>query len=263
MLDCLRDEESKKLAGLTGDEIFGYGNHIDSIEATIARNNKVLAMSEKIAKHMPDFNSISELGNPASVTPDKEEAMTEVLVSALISGMVNVVTYTIDDLSTNITGLPGHEKSTLNIHALGHQHSPTAVAARQAMQTSHLRQAKTIMDRLKEQPEGDGTMFDNTMIMYFPENGETHHGVGTEAPFVILSGKNCNLDIAGRYIRLPYWCREGHQTLGNWYTTLLNAHGNPIPHYGDLDTGMTVKRLPQEGPIEQLMRASSRPTARS
>ena len=40
-------------------------------------------------------------------------------------------------------------------------------------------------------------------------------------------GSNCNLDIAGRYIRLPYHGTEGHKTLGNWYTTLLNAHGNP------------------------------------
>jgi hypothetical protein len=213
MLEYLRDEEGKKVAGLTGDEVLGYGNHIESIAATLARNKKISGMSEKIAKSMPDFNMICQLGNPAAPTPNKEEAMTEVLVSALVSGMVNVVTYTIDDLTTNITGLPGRETETINIHGLGHSSSPAATAARWAMQASHIRQAKTIMDRLKQQPEGDGTMFDNTTIMYFPENGETHHGVGTEAPFVILSGKNCNLDIAGRYIRLPYWGTEGHKTL--------------------------------------------------
>ena len=96
-------------------------------------------------------------------------------------------------------------------------------------------------------------IYDNTMIMYFPENGETHHGVGTEAPFLILSGNNCNLDIAGRYIRLPYLGNPGHKTLGNWYTTLLNAHGNPIGHYGDLDLEMARKKLPQTGAIQQFM----------
>jgi hypothetical protein len=68
-----------------------------------------------------------------------------------------------------------------------------------------------------------------------------------------MAGNNCNLNISGRYIRLPYLGTEGHKTLGNWYTTLLNAHGNPIEHYGDLDPEMSRKKLPQTGPIRQLM----------
>jgi hypothetical protein len=46
---------------------------------------------------------------------------------------------------------------------------------------------------------------------------------------------------------------EGHKTLGNWYTTLLNAHGNPIEHYGDLDLEMARKKLPQTGAIDRFM----------
>jgi hypothetical protein len=61
------------------------------------------------------------------------------------------------------------------------------------------------------------------------------------------------LDIAGKYIRLPKYGDEGHKTLGNWYTTLLNAHGNPIEHYGDLDLEMARKKLDQTGPIRQFM----------
>lgn len=91
------------------------------------------------------------------------------------------------------------------------------------------------------------------MILYFPENGEGHHSWGTEAPFVIMAGDNCKLDIAGRYIRLPYHGTEGHKTLGNWYTTLLNVHGNPIKHYGDLDLEMSRKKLDQTGPIKQFV----------
>jgi hypothetical protein len=41
--------------------------------------------------------------------------------------------------------------------------------------------------------------------------------------------------------------------LGNWYTTLLNAHGNPIEHYGDFDLEMSRKKLDQTGAIRQLM----------
>ena len=108
----------------------------------------------------------------------------------------------------------------------------------------------SIAKKLKQLPEGNGSMFDNTLIMYLPENGETHHSKGTEVPFVILAGKNVKLNLARRYIRLPNYNEPGHKTLGNWYTTILNAYGNNIKHYGDHDVALTI---PQEGPIKQLM----------
>jgi hypothetical protein len=36
--------------------------------------------------------------------------------------------------------------------------------------------------------------------------------------------------------------------LGNWYTTVLNAYGNSVKHYGDLDVGLKIE---QTGPIRQ------------
>ena len=107
--------------------------------------------------------------------------------------------------------------------------------------------------KLKSVPEGDGTMFDNSTIIYFPETGAGHHGPDTEAPMVVLTGKNSKLDLAGRFIRLPFYGTENHKTLSNWYTTLLNAYGNPIDHYGDLDLVMTRKKLPQKGAIDRFM----------
>ena len=47
---------------------------------------------------------------------------------------------------------------------------------------------------------------------------------------------------------------EGNKTIGNWYTTLLNSHGNPIKHYGDLDLEMSRKKLDRVGAIKKLMR---------
>jgi hypothetical protein len=102
-------------------------------------------------------------------------------------------------------------------------------------------------------PEGGGSMFDNTVVMYFPENGEGHHSHGTEAPFLVLAGDNCQLDIAGQYIRLPFHATEGHKTIGNWYTTLLNAYGDPVPHYGDFDLEMSRKKYDQSGAITELI----------
>ena len=107
------------------------------------------------------------------------------------------------------------------------------------------------MTRFLNPHEGKGTLFDNTLNLYLPENGEKHHSIGTEVPFLVLAGQNVKLNMARRrYIRLPNYDEPGHKTLGNRYTTILNAYGNPIPHYGDLDVSL---KIDQKGAIPQFL----------
>jgi hypothetical protein len=256
MLQFLESEESFKAGILQGYEKLKLSNHIASIESIRARNLKLSKMAGNIAKHIPKIDKVHANGGLNASSPEKQDAMTEILIAALITGLTNVVTYTIDELSTPMRGLPGNESDRISIHAIGHNEGYSGVSAdkiRGKIRVGHMQQVARIVERLKAEPEGKGTMFDNTMIMYFPEGGEAHHGLGLEAPFVILSGSNCKLNIAGRYIRLPYHGTEGHKTIGNWYTTLLNAHGNPIKHYGDLDLEMSRKKLDQSGAIKPFL----------
>jgi hypothetical protein len=259
MLQFLQAEEDFKAQRLLGYEKLKLSNHISSIEAIRARNSKLEKMSDTIAKHLPTIDPIHANGGAKANTPEKQKAMTDVLASALVTGLTNVVTYTIDDLGTPIVGLPGNESDNISIHSIGHNGAFGGVSAddiREKMRKGHMEQVATIIERLQATPEvngGKGNMFDNTMIMYFPEGGEAHHGHGTESPVVVLAGDNCKLDISGRYIRLPYHGTEGHKTIGNWYTTLLNAYGNPIEHYGDFDLEMARKKFDQVGAIKQFM----------
>ena len=256
MLSFLQSKEGLKTSVVRGNERDRQEKHVQSIEAIRERNEKLIKISGSLAKHLPELSSVHANGGPNASTPEKQAAMTDVLIAALKADLTNVVTYTIDDLGTPVTGLPGNETDRVGIHPLGHDEAFGGVPAwktREQIRISHVNQINTIIEKLKQVPEGKGTMFDNTMIMYFPENGETHHGVGSEAPFLIMSGSGCNLDMAGRYVRLPYLGNEGHKTLGNLYTTLLNAHGNPIKHYGDLDLEMSRKKFDQLGSIKQFM----------
>jgi hypothetical protein len=258
MLKFLQKEESVKSNVLQGYEKLKLSNHISSIESIQARNKKLEKMSGSISKHLPEIGLVHADGGPNASTPEKQEAMTEILISALITGLTNVVTYTIDELSTPIKGMPGNEGDHISLHELGHNGAYSGVPAekiREKVRVGHIQQVARIVERLKAQPEGNGSMFDNTVIMYFPENGEGHHSHGTEAPFVVMAGDNCKLDMTGRYIRLPYHATEGHKTIGNWYTTLLNAYGNPIEHYGDFDLDMSRKKLDQAGAIQKLLNA--------
>ena len=256
MLDFLQGEESFKAEVLNGYEKLKLSNHIASIEEIQARNKKLESLSDVIQEHLPEIAPVHAEGGRNASTPEKQKAMTDILVAALATKLTNVVTYTIDELSTPIKGIPGNESDHISIHELGHNGGYSGVPAdeiRQKLRVGHIQQVKTIIDKLKAIPEGQGNMFDNTVVMYFPENGEGHHSVGTEAPFIVMAGDNCRLNMLGRYIRLPYHGTEGHKTIGNWYTTLLNAHGNPIEHYGDLDLEMSRKKLAQTGAIKQLL----------
>lgn len=256
MLKFLQEEENYKAQLLRGYEKRKISNHVRSIEAIQARNLEVEKMSGAIAEHLPELDPVHRAGGPNANTPEKQKAMTDILLAALVTGLTNVVTYTIDELSTPIKGLPDNEGDHISLHELGHNGGYGGVSAnqiREKVRVGHMEQVATIVERLKAMPEGGGTMFDNTVVMYFPENGEGHHSHGTEAPFVILAGENCRLNIAGQYIRLPYHATEGHKTIGNWYTTLLNAYGNPIPHYGDFDLEMSRKKYDQTGAIVDLM----------
>jgi len=257
LLDYLHERESRRLAGLNGGERLKIQNQVESLKATRDRNTKVKELGDKINTFLPDLDPVHANGGRDATLPQKQAAFTDVIVAALASGLTNVVTYTIDNLGTNITSLPENQEKT-NIHAVGHgggDHGGRAAYMRDVIKTHHMKQLHTLVTKLMAIREGDGCLFDNTTIIYMPETGAGHHNPDTEAPMVVMSGSNARLDIAGRYIRLPFHGTEGHKTLSNWYTTLLNAYGNPIDHYGDLDLTMQRNRLEQTGAIGRFITA--------
>ena len=228
--------------------------YADALEAARQRDRKVAAMADAIRPHVPELDA-KYLADEMT-TVDRQRGHVEVLLAALLSGLTNVVAFTVDELGHEYTGLAGLETEKVNLHDVGHGKGVgklTAEEIRFAVRRQHMTLMDAIASRLKKSPEGDGTVFDNTMIFYFPDNGETHHSHGTEYPFVVLSGKNAKLDIRGKYIRLPNYGEPGHKTLGNWYTTLLNAHGNPVKHYGDPDPGLARFGIDQTGPIQPFL----------
>jgi hypothetical protein len=240
---------AEELRGLEKSKVKNYA---DSIETIRERNRKMDAMSDIIRRHAPKLDE-KYLADDLS-TIDRQIGHAEIALSTLISGMTNVVTLTADELGTIYTGITDIEKESVNLHDVGHNKSVGSFAApevREKLRRHHMSLIDRIVTRLKGVPEEGGTMFDNTMLLYFPDNGETHHSHGTEWPFIVMAGKNAKLDISGKYIRLPHYGKEGHKTLGNWYTSILNAYGNPIEHYGAIDTGLA--HMNQKGAIKQFL----------
>ena len=252
VLQFLSNDESSLAGALHGIEQRKVANYADALNDIRQRNGRVEAMGDIIRKHIPQLDA--KYLSDKLTTIDRQFGLVEVLLSTLISGMTNVVAFTADELGTRYTGLPGIEGESVNLHDVGHGKSIGGVEAldiRNKVRNQHMTLIDRIVTRLKSVPEAGGTMFDNTMLFYLPNNGETHHSKGSEWPFVVLAGRNAKLDISRRYIRLPGYDQPGHKTLGNLYTTILNAYGNPVDHYGALDVALSID---QKGPIEDFLR---------
>ncbi|BCX46328.1 Tat pathway signal protein [Haloferula helveola] len=239
VLEFAAGNHSEIARQLDGIERQKVGNYAESIEDIRERNRKVDMMADAVRRHAPKLDA-KYLAEELS-TLDRQVGHTEVLLSSLISGLTNVVAFTVDELGHEYTGIPGLEGEKVNMHDVGHGKVIGGVNAEEIRKRSehhHMKLVDMIVTRLKSVPEGDGTMFDNTMVFYFPDGGETHHSHGTEFPFVVMAGDNAKLSMGRRYVRLPYWGSENHKTLGNFYTTILNAYGNPIKHFGVLDPAL-------------------------
>ncbi|MDA7888483.1 DUF1552 domain-containing protein [Akkermansiaceae bacterium] len=238
--------DSKTLDLLESQKI---GNYVNSVDSLIERNKKLLEMSDRIAASVPKIEKAILEDN--YTVAEQQFAFADILVSSLRAGLTNVVTFTLDDLATQYDGVV---ENTIHLHEIGHNKplkGMPALEVRHHLRNHHMKLVNKLVTDLQATPEGKGTMFDHTMIMYLPENGEKHHSHGTEVPFIILAGDRVKLNMARRrYIRLPNYNEEGHKTLGNWYTTILNAYGNPIKHYGDFDVSLKVD---QEGAIEEFL----------
>lgn len=241
---------------LDGIEQMKVQNYAESVEAIRERNHKIEEMAETIRNNIPKLDDAYMASDISTI--DRQQGLTEILLATLISGMTNVIALTADELGTTYTGLPKVENENINLHDVGHNKSfggLEALEIREQVRLQHMRLVNTIVSRLKATPEvdGNGSMFDNTMVFYFPDNGETHHSHGTEWPFIVMAGDNTKLDLGRRYIRLPKYGNQGHKTLGNWYTSILNAYGNPIEHYGATDVGLDKFGIDQKGAIKQFL----------
>jgi hypothetical protein len=66
----------------------------------------------------------------------------------------------------------------------------------------HLKQIAKMAKKFADIPEGNGTMLDNTMIVYMSCSSGDHHCAGHDWPVVLLGGMGKKLK-AGRYLEYP------------------------------------------------------------
>ena len=106
---------------------------------------------------------------------------------------------------------------------------------------------------LEAVPENDGTMMDNTLIVYLSDAAETHHARCMEWPMVLVGDLGGRLRAGGRFVNLPKYGVKGHATVAQFYTALLHAAGGPVDHFGMVDRQLIEAGLDQKEPWLHLL----------
>ncbi|MEC7356981.1 MAG: hypothetical protein VYC09_00940, partial [Verrucomicrobiota bacterium] len=188
----------------------------------------------------------------STVFTDRVSVFFDLASAALITGLTNTISIRADWLSVKYATF-GFKNTS--VHDIGHQKTTdngmNREQAREVIRKFQIDQIAKLAAKLKAVPEGDGTMLDNTMIIYFSDTGEAHHSQRKEWPFVIVGGSKHKLKTAGRYLRYPQYGKRGHKTIGNWYNTILQANGGPVMDYFG-QTDAKLKDLDLRGPLSEL-----------
>ncbi len=249
LLDFLAEDTRRLAKEVSRDERDKLDQYLGAFDSVRARNQKLDEMKHEIRKNAPKLTT--QYGSTDFC--DRIRTFFELTAASLITGLTNVVSIRIDWLSVKYEAL-GFK--TTSVHDIGHgattDNGLSAAAATDAIRQFQVEQIAGLAARLKSVPEGNGTMLDNTMIVYLSDTGEAHHSNRLEWPFIVVGGSKHKLKTAGRYLRYPAYGRNGHKTIGNWYNSILHASGvKTQPHFGQTDPNL--KDIDLRGPLTELM----------
>ena len=170
----------------------------------------------------------------------------------MISGLTNVVTVHADGLDSVYSGIGVGN----NVHAIDHGAGYATLSSqdcRDAIRTFHIELIAGMATKLSKVPEGDGTMLDNTVIVYTSDNAANHHSYGFDWPMFVLGNLGGKLKSKGRYLAYPRYGNQGHHhTICNWFTTLCHLAGVPQDLFGQPDMALG-KAEDQAGPLSELL----------
>ena len=185
----------------------------------------------------------------------------ELVIAAgtLIAGLTNVVTVSagagpdrigLDCMASEVSKGSGF----IGAHGIGHGGSGAGMSSGEChalIRRKCLEKLAGFLRRLEAVPEGDGTMLDNTLVVYMSDSAEGHHPVCQEWPFVLIGDLGGRLKLGNRYLRYPWYGEKGHRTIANLYLSLLHAVGEKRKNFGVADFGLGD--LDQAGPLAEIM----------
>ena len=263
LLDFLADDVKRLQTRLDGSEKEKLDRYLGAFESMSKRQGQLAAMARQIAAAAPKIDPrtgrIQETKTGPTGIFDRLEAQFENAAGAMIAGLTKVVTVSggagPDRIGLSCMGSEvGKGSGFIGAHGIGHGGSGAGMSSGEChalIRRKCLEKLAGFLRRLEAVPEGDGTMLDNTLVVYMSDSAEGHHPVCQEWPFVLIGDLGGRLKLGNRYLRYPWYGEKGHRTIANLYLSLLHAVGEKRKNFGVADFGLGD--LDQAGPLAEIM----------
>ena len=247
LLDFLKDDVKRVQSQLAGQEREQLGAYLETFETLRNRQSRLNEIEQTLREKGP----VASDKYTSNVETDRLDAQFDIGAAALICGLTNVLTISsaagVRDFGICFTGL-GLTKGKHHTGHGGSQNGMTWYEVSEMIRKYHFDRIAELAKKLQSIPEGDGTMLDNTLIVYLSDGAEGHHSRCWEWPMVVLGDMGGKLK-TGRYMDYPGYAQPGHRTTANMYTTLLQLAGSSETKFGVADPGL--KDFDQHGPLEE------------
>ena len=231
---------AKGKSELLESDLARYGSYVDGFSDINDLRGKLSAFSEPLKKFKPEY---SEKYLSPQYETDWHDALLDIGIASLRSGLTNTLTIASgrgdvwgswEGLGVKTTG-----------HFLGHMEQEGNPIWHKIRQYN-CRMLVKLMKSLESVPEGDGTMMDNTLIVYTSNNADKQHTDGSTWPFILLG--NCG----GRFKTGRFTQLDGSRPINALYATLLDAVGAPCDRY-NMDKTNAVLYDSHFGPLRELL----------
>ena len=248
ILDFMAGDAARSRTALAGAERQKLDSYVSSFETLRDRQASLLAMRDAMRRNAPRLNEAALADRPNASTI--LTAHFDIAAAALIAGMTNVVTL----VSGGNDFGKWPELGVPDLHGLGH--GATFEGRTWSENFTRIRQFHTrliaeLAGKLQAVREGNGTMLDNTVIIYQSDSADGHHPSCYNNPMVVLGNLGGTLRTDGRYLEFPGYTHPGHRTMASFYCTLLHAVGAPRDRFGSDDVRIATDN--QRGPIRELL----------
>lgn len=241
MMARIEKQAKAKQGRLSGSEHHKYSTYVSGCQELTQMRKKLSGMADHLAKFVPEYNE--QFTNPEFET-DWHKAIMDVGIAALQAGVTNVLTVAAG------CGQVGGSYEGLGVSKAGHSlgHSKPSEKFWIDIHQHNMKMLVKLMKSLEAVPEGNGTMMDNTLIVYTSNNGDYQHSVGGNWPFMMLGNFGQKMT-TGSYFDFS----KTKRPINAFYATLLSAAGQNVKHF-NMSQVIAQKNDPTTGPIKELLR---------
>jgi len=252
LLDFANEDVTHALSLFNGssDERLKLERYLEALEQLTERQTRLNASRDSLLAAKPEDPETNPLYT-SDAPLDHLRAQFQLATAALIGELTQVVV--IASATGSGFGIPypgiidGVARHDLHHGSDSNPEYRDAIAEASRQHVAMIAQMARSLDATPE-VGGDGTMLDNTLILYMSDNGEKHHSNAEEWPMLLVGGNGMGFRTDGRTVVYPNYDSANNRQVSNVFNTLGHAAGDTSLN----EFGNEGPRRVAEGPLSEI-----------